>query len=363
MAEDDETLESIYYDARHPASFGGVEKLYSAAKERVPTISRERVRAWLRAQDAYTLHKKVKLKHRRRRTTVAHEGQQLQADLLDIRNHARDNEGVNYLLTAVDCFSREGWAIPVKYKSGERVAEALAKILRGNGYFSLQTDKGKEFYNDKVASLLKREGVKHFSVENDDIKASMVERFNQTLRGKIHRSVTARQNKKFLHILPDIVASYNDAKHRALGMAPNEVGPHNREKLHQRLYVTPIPSIKTKTSQPLQPNDVVRISKRRTAFERGYTPNWTRELFRVTRVSNDTFPTVYEVSDLANETIRGTFYRQELQLVKEPEEYKVEAVLKTRKKTDGGKQYFVRWLGYPDSFNSWVDEKDFVGNV
>ena len=360
MEKEELALKDIYYDTRHPASLGGVEKLYSAVKERVPGITRQRVKEWLRGQETYTLHRKVKLKHRRRRVTVGHEGQQLQADLLDVRNHSRDNDGINYLLTAVDCFSRRGWAIPVKYKTGEKVAEALQKIIEGSEYFALQTDKGKEFYNDKVSSLLKRNNVKHFSVENDDIKASLVERFNQTLRGRIHRSITARQNKRFLHILPDIVAAYNDADHRALGMAPNDVGPRNRERLHQKMYVSTTPPIKSKTAPPLKEGDVVRLSKRRGAFERGYTPNWTRELFRVTKVSDDVFPTVYRVSDLANETVRGTFYRQELQLVKEPEDYKVETVLRTRKKTDGTRQYFVRWLGYPDSFNSWVDEKDFT---
>ena len=85
---------------------------------------------------------------------MAHEGQQLQADLLDIRNHSRDNEGVNYLLTAVDCFSRRGWAVPVRYKTGDKVAKALNKILEGTDYFALQTDKGKEFYNKHVASAV-----------------------------------------------------------------------------------------------------------------------------------------------------------------------------------------------------------------
>ena len=46
--------------------------------------------------------------------------------------------------------------------------------------------------------------------------------------------------------------------------------------------------------------------------------------------------------------------------MKEPETHRVEKVLRIRKKTDGTRQYFVNWLGYPDSFNSWIDEKDFA---
>ena len=356
----EETLQEIYYDPRHPSSFGGVEKLYSSAKRSHPSLTRAFVKDWLKGQDAYTLHRKAAQKYGRRQTTVAHEGQQLQADLMDIRNHSRDNDGVNYLLTVVDCFSRRGWAVPVKYKTGEKVAEALDKVLRGSSYFSLQTDKGKEFYNTHVQNLLRQRGVKHFSVENETVKASMVERFNQSLRGRIHRSITARQNKRFLNILPDMVEAYNNSENRTTGFAPNDVGPENRELIHQRVYVANSANARSRTAPPLRIGDVVRISKARSAFERGYTPNWTRELFKVVSVRRDTFPTVYEIADLAQETVRGTFYRQELQLVKEPTEYRVEKVLRTRKKADGRKQYFVRWLGYPESFDSWIDDSDFV---
>ena len=159
--EVDNVLEEIlYYNPHHPASFGGVEKLDAASKVRDPVVRRKAVKEWLKGQEVYTLHRKAAQRYGRRQTTVGHEGQQLQADLMDIRNHSRENDGVNYLLAAVDCFSRRGWAIPVKYKTGEKVAEALDKILQGNSYFALQTDKGKEFYNSHVQSLLKRWGVK-----------------------------------------------------------------------------------------------------------------------------------------------------------------------------------------------------------
>ena len=241
--------------------------MYAAAKEQESAVTQKAVKEWLKGQEAYTLHRKAAQRYGRRETTVGHEGQQLQADLMDIRNHSRENDGVNYLLTAVDCFSRRGWAIPVKYKTGEKVAEALGKILQGESYFALQMDKGKEFYNSHVQSLLKRLGVQHFSVENETVKASMVERFNQSLRGRIHRSITARQNKRFLNILPDMVEAYNNAEHRATGLTANEVGPENREYRHQKVYVSKSVGVKSRSAPPLRIGDVVRISKARSAFE------------------------------------------------------------------------------------------------
>ena len=72
--------------------------------------------------------------------------------------------------------------IPVKNKTGERIAEALERVLDDSRLFSLQTDKGKEFYNNAVGTLLRCRGVTHFSSENETVKASLVERFNRTLR-------------------------------------------------------------------------------------------------------------------------------------------------------------------------------------
>ena len=357
MADKEDVLKEIYYDPAHPASLGGAQRLFEAARKRLPDLKKDKVVEWLRGQDAYTLHRSSRQRFARRKVTVGHEGQQLQADLLDVRNHSRDNDGINYLLTAVDTFSRKGWAIPVRNKTGERVAVALDAILKDNSYFSLQTDKGKEFYNDPVNRLLKSHGVKLFSTESDNIKASMVERFNKTLRGRIHRSITARQNKRFLHILPDMVGAYNAARHGAIGMAPDDVGPSNRETVHQRLYVKKRPAT---GEQSLKVGDAVRMASHRGVFKRGYTPNWTRELFVISDVNDDSRPITYELKDLNDEPISGTFYHEELQLVVKPDEYLVEEVLKTRRDKRGKKQYFVRWLGYPDSFNSWVDEDDFA---
>ena len=219
----------IYYDESHPASFGGVGKLFKAVKKTVPRLKRSTVRDWLRGQDAYTLHRETSQKFVRRKTVVGAPGQQLQADLMDIRSHAKVNECNTFLLTAVDCFSRKAWVVPVRNKTGERVASALHKILEIQKYFALQTDKGKEFYNAPVHELLRRHGVNHFSSENETIKASLVERFNRSLRARLHRSMTARNSEMILHILPDVVRAYNNSYNDSLGMSPNEVSSQNQE--------------------------------------------------------------------------------------------------------------------------------------
>jgi hypothetical protein len=85
------------------------------------------------------------------------------------------------------------------------------------------------------------------------------------------------------------------------------------------------------------------------------TGKWTRELFKVSKV-NDTVPVTYNLIDLNNEPIEGTFYAEELQKIDKSvldEPFKIEKVIRKSK----GKS-LVKYLGYPDSFNQWIDSKE-----
>jgi hypothetical protein len=101
----------------------------------------------------------------------------------------------------------------------------------------------------------------------------------------------------------------------------------------------------------------VRLSKAKRTFKKGYLPNWTEELFTVVKCI-ETSPPVYLVKDDHGEILEGTSYAEELQkVIKTDDVYKIETILKNRKK--GRKdQYLVKWLGYPESFNSWIVKQD-----
>ena len=103
----------------------------------------------------------------------------------------------------------------------------------------------------------------------------------------------------------------------------------------------------------------MRISKSKGLFEKGYLPNWSEEIFTISkRLPRN--PPVYKVKEYDGDELEGTFYKQELQHVKtkgKDEVYKIETIVKKRKR--GKKeQYFVKWLGYPEKYNSWIDKSD-----
>ena len=174
----------------------------------------------------------------------------------------------------------------------------------------LQTDKGTEFLNRKFQQWLKAHKVHHFTMENEDIKASIVERFNRTLKSTLWRHFARHDTLSFIDVLDSMVDVYNHAPHRSIGMAPNGVTSRNKACIWFRLYADPI-SFK---EPALHVGDTVRIRKARSTFKKGYLPQWTEEIFIVVE-RKSTQPPMFALADYSGEVLRGTFYPQELQKV------------------------------------------------
>lgn len=340
-------MEDVYYNPRHPGSFSGINRLQRYSGKR-----RSAVHKFLSMQDAYTLHKPARIHYSRRRTYSKGINDLFQADLVDVSRIAAHNDGYRYILTCIDVFSKRAWAIPIRSKSGQNVTSAFKKILDDRQCNMLQTDKGTEWLNTTFQSMLRRNNIKFYTSENDDIKASVVERFNRTLKSKMWRYFTYKNTRRFVEILDDLIHSYNNTHHRSIGMKPAEVNKSVETLVRNKLY--PVQS-KNKLKWKLCVGDKVRISMHRLPFKKGYTGNWSEEIF-VVDVRHPTKPVTYGIKDLTGETIKGKFYEPELQkIIKLNDEYIVEKIVKTRKRA-GKIEYFVKWRGYPDKFNSWVSD-------
>ena len=133
------SMENIYYDPKHPASFGGVKKLEQA----IPKNKKDNVKEWLKGQRVYTLHKPARKKFITHKTRTSHQNSQWQADLNDMITYKEGN--YRYILTVIDVFTRYAWARPLKTKTGEEVVQAFAEIFKEGIPHYLQTDQGKEF--------------------------------------------------------------------------------------------------------------------------------------------------------------------------------------------------------------------------
>ena len=263
-----------------------------------------------------------------------------------MRAFSKDNNGVNFLLLVIDTFSKYGWIVPLKNKKGKTVAEALKTIFKERKPEKLWTDKGKEFYNKDVEDL-----IEIYSTENEE-KSSIVERWIRTMKEKMWKYFTDNNTYTYIDILPDLVEDYNNTVHSSIKMTPVEASKKKNElNVWRNLY--PDRHKINNLTPKFSVGDVVRISKKKNTFEKGYTTRWTEEIFKITEIQN-TNPITYKLEDLKEEEIEGTFYEPELQKTKQ-QVFRIEKVLEK-----GENKSLVKWKGYDDKFNYWVDNEDLI---
>ena len=301
---------------------------------------------------AEELHKPVKRKFRKRRVLVSGIDKIWAADLADMQALSKENEEYKFLLLVIDTFSKYGWIVPLKNKKGETMVKAFKTIFEeGRTPGKLWTDKGTEFYNKNMNDLRKLNNIELYSTENEE-KSSIAERWIRTMKEKMWKYFTDNNTYKYIDVLPDLVEDYNNTVHSSTKLTPIDASKKKNElTVWRNLYPD---RYKTSRLNPkFSVGDEVRITKKKKDFEKGYTTRWTEEIFTIKEI-RETNPITYKLEDLQGEEIKGTFYEPELQKT-EQQIYRIEKVIEKEK----GRS-FVKWKGYPDKFNSWVDNKDLI---
>ena len=340
-----------YGDPTEPGSLGGVDRFAKAQK-----IPVERIKTILEGELGYTLHKPRRKRYPTLPVLVFNIDQQWVTDLVEVQTLAKYNKGNRYLLTVLDVLSKHAWVEPVKNKTGKAVTEAFEKILKrakGRKPQNLQTDDGKAFYNKTFQELMKREKINHFSTAGDT-KASVVERFNRTFKERMYRYFAVKNTFNYMSVLPALVKGYNASFHRSIGMAPNKVTLKNEHKVWNRLYAKKLKGKKPRRRTLLKVGDKVRLNKKFRTFKKSYLPGWTEEIFIVSAVRRGPPVTTYKITEYDGTPLKGTFYKQELQKVFQEDDdlFRVEKILKRK-----GDKVLVRWKGWPDKYNSWIEKK------
>lgn len=275
-----------------------------------------------------------------------------QADLIDFRKIKNYNKGFQYIMVIIDCFSKYVWALPIKMKTKSEVTQAFEKVMNNSCRYpnNLQTDMGTEFYNTSFKKLMRMHKINHystFSVKN----ASIVERVIRTLKTKLFKNFSYNGNYKWIGApLDSVVNTYNNTKHRSTNFKPIDVNDDIADCVMKNINKANIMKFK-KPKGNFSVGDFVRVSKHKSEFEKGYTPNWSSELFVINKL-NDTSPVTYNLEDLRKQLILGCFYEQELQKTKYPNVYLIEKVIRRK-----GNKLFEKWLGLSESENSWIDKK------
>lgn len=302
------------------------------------------------------LHKPIRKNFPRRHVNMRGLDETWQADLVDMSTYSNENKEYKFLLTVIDIFSKYAWGVPLKTKNGPDVTAAMKSILEQSNRHpkNLHADQGKEFYNKEFKTLMKKYGINLYSTFSV-MKASICERFNRTLKTKMWKRFSLQGHYNWINILSDLMSTYNSTKHRTIMMKPKDVtSAADEDRLLREIYY-PKNKQKIKTTKKKSKfhiGDKVRISKYKHVFEKGYTPNWTTEIFTIKHVM-PTHPITYKLIDYQGQPIEGGFYSEEIAKVKHSDVYLIEKVL--RKRQD---KLYVKWLGFDNTHNSWINKTD-----
>ena len=204
-------------------------------------------------------------------------------------------------------YSKYAFVIPLKDKRGISVTNGFSKIIKQSGIKpnKIWVDQGSEFYNQDFKKWLSSNDISMYSTYNES-KSVVAERFIRTLKNKLYKHMTAIGKNVYYDVLDDVANKYNNTKHSTIKMKPKDVGNNNKRVYNDE---------HNEKDSRFKIGDKVRISKFKNIFTKGYTPNWSREIFIINKI-NDTVPYTYNLKDLNGEEIIGSFYDRELQKTK-----------------------------------------------
>ena len=250
------------------------------------------------------LHKPVIKKFNKRKVYSQFKDNICGVDLADMQSLSRKNKGIKYLLCTIDLLSKYAFVVPLNDKKGISIVNAFDKKIKQSKRRpnKIWVDQGSEFYKNNFKKWLSDNNIIMYSTYNES-KSVVAERFIRTLKNKLYKHMTASGKNVYYDVLDDVVNKYNNTKYSTIKMKPIDVKNNKRVYIDEHNENDTTKSSSSERSR-FKVGDRVRISKFKNIFAKGYTPNWSREIFIVDKI-NDTLPYTYNII--------GSFYDRELQ--------------------------------------------------
>ena len=252
-----------------------------------------------------------------------------------------ENDGNRYLLTAIDIFTRFAFVEPLKNKTAKTFMEGFESIMKRAKKFPsrILADKGAEIKNKLFQAYCKNNNILLLH-SNNFVHAPFVERFNQTLKNLMFKYMTHENTDRYIDALPFLVHTFNNRKHRMIGMSPAEAELPGRTYHIRRKQELHYSKIKRKKPK-YKISQTVRISIMKEKFDRGFAPQFIEEIFKIKSISTHLPKPTYELETLEqDETLEGNFYESELRPWMSQNYLSLKRFYEQKKIKNGGKNVF-----------------------
>ena len=216
-------------------------------------------------------------------------------DILDLEDYgSENNRGYRYVLVIIDNFSKYGWTIPLKNKNAQTIKDSFENILINSKRSPnlIESDRGKEFYNNIFQDFLNKNNIKLYS-RNSSYGVVFAERFNRTIRDLLKKIVFEQGDAKWIDILQSITKQYNNRVHSSTKLSPKDASLKKNEGYVYKNLLDKRKKVKPK----YEIGDLVRTADLKKTFSKGDTTNWSYKLYKITEVINDTIPS-YKIDSL-----------------------------------------------------------------
>ena len=165
------------------------------------------------------------------KTNVYHIDDIWSLDILDLKDYGlENNKNYRYVLVIIDNFSKFGWTVPIKNKNAQTIKDSFEKIIISSKRKPnlIESDRGKEFYNNIFQDFLNKNNIKLYS-RNSSFGAVFAETFNRTIRDLLKRPVFEKGDGNWIDILQTITKQYNNRKHSSTKLSPKDASLKNNE--------------------------------------------------------------------------------------------------------------------------------------
>ena len=229
------------------------------------------------------------------KTDVYHIDDIWSLDILDLKDYGpENNRGYRYVLVIIDNFSKFGWTSLLKNKNAQTIKDSFEKILINSKRKPnlIETDRGKEFYNNIFQDFLNKNDIKLYS-RNTSLGAVFAERFNRTIRDLLKKIVFEKGDGNWIDILQTITKQYNNRIHSSTKLTPIQASLKKNEGYVYKNLLDKRKKVKPK----FQINDLVRTADLKKTFSKGDTTSWSYKLYKITEIVKDTIP-AYKIDGL-----------------------------------------------------------------
>ena len=237
------------------------------------------------------------------KTDVYHIDDIWSLDILDLKDYGPDNNrGYRYVLVIIDIFSKYGWTVLLKNKNAQTIKDSSENILISSKRSPnlIESDRGKEFYNNISQDFLNKNNIKLYS-RNRLYGAVFAERFNRTIRDLLKKPVFEQGDGKWIDVLQAITKQYNNRVHSSTKLTPIQASLKKNEGYVYKNLLDKRKKIKPK----YEIGDLLRTADIKKTFSKSDTTNWFYKLYKITEIGNDTIPSyhIHNLKERYNESL------------------------------------------------------------